>query len=164
MTNLSLIEIKLYWGNRYYKTNKTSSDGILKQNQRIHTNQHVKMQVASISSFLHRPGQVQYLQVQSIATDPHLCKKGYSTYAYMKTRTTKTCIKAMRDTSFILPLYWSEAINLVSFAWICTAHSWSWMQTSKTNHVMNKLKRDLLWTLWRADAVKLVVLQVLTLQ
>lgn len=46
-----------------------------KQYSRINT--WVKMQVASISSFLHRPGQVQYLQVQSIATDPHLCKKGY---------------------------------------------------------------------------------------
>lgn len=31
---------------------------------------------SSISSFLHRPGQVQYLPVHSIATDPHLYGKG----------------------------------------------------------------------------------------
>lgn len=35
------------------------------------------IKVASVSSFLHRPGQVQYLQVHSIATNPHLYGKGH---------------------------------------------------------------------------------------
>lgn len=36
----------------------------------------VKIQVRSISSFPHRPGQVQYLEEHSIATYPHLHRKG----------------------------------------------------------------------------------------
>lgn len=65
-----------------------------------------------ISSFLHRPGQVQYLPVHSIATDPHLHGKGPPISARSPDASHGATLRSSDS---------AQLVSRVSFAWICTA-------------------------------------------